>query len=265
MDSEKFRSFVLEVLGEEFPEHAFLPGQHANVVRWNESEFGLYNLQTETAHLEFGDRRIRSIVVEYFGRMIKMVEIGTSMVPNSWEEAKPRVRLQLMPAKFRLPNISVTYPFLDDLFISVVVDADHGYAYVREEDLRKWSMSSIDLYEIARENLAAASQGLNISYVPGPPALIALETRDSYDAARILLPELREFAASKLGSPFLAGIPNRDFLILWPASAPHEFQLHVRRQISADSHGRSHPLTPQILSATVDSIVPENNRMACDE
>ena len=45
--------------------------------------------------------------------------------------------------------------------------------------------------------------------------LVILQTLDGYDASRILLPALHERLKRLLGTPFAAGIPNRDFAI-WP-------------------------------------------------
>ncbi len=159
-----------------------------------------------------------------------------------------------MPAGFARSGVSVTFPFLDEVLISVVVDAEHGYAYVRAEDVARWQVSLIDLYEAACENLAEASHNLGVSYYEGPPAIIALDTSDGYAAARILLPSLRQFVIERLGTPFCAGIPNRDFLIMWSANTDDNFQKRMRAQLIEDTQGRSHPLSSQILRVTEDSI-----------
>jgi hypothetical protein len=159
-----------------------------------------------------------------------------------------------MPAAFRRSGVSVTYPFLDDVLISVVVDAEHGYAYVRSEDVERWGVGLIDLYEAARTNLELASQNLDVSYFPGPPAIIALDTSDGYAAARVLLPSLRQFVGERLGTPFYAGIPNRDFLIMWSADTEPEFLARMRSQLLEDSQCRSHPLSSRVLSVSADSI-----------
>ena len=254
MDAESFRDFVLSVLSEAFPAEPFQAGERADAIRWKESEIGLHNLHADAAMLRTEPDKVRQAIVEHFARIVQLTDVELAMLPGTWEEARTRVRLQLMPAAFAKSGVSVTYPFLDEVLISVVVDAEHGYAYVRSEDVERWDVSLIDLYEAACENLTEASQNLAISYYQGPPSIIALDTNDGYAAARILLPSLREFVSEKLGSPFCAGIPNRDFLIMWSAETDDEFQARMKSQLIEDTHSRSHPLSSRILRVTDESI-----------
>lgn len=254
MDAESFRDFVLSVLSQAFPNQSFGPGERADAIRWKDSEIGLHNLHADAALLRTEPDKVRQAIVEHFSRIVQLTDVELAMLPQTWEEARSRVRLQLMPAAFARAGVSVTYPFLDEVLISIVVDAEHGYAYVRTEDIERWQVSLIDLYESACDNLTAASQNLGISFYQGPPAIIALDINDVYAAARILLPSLRQFVSEKLGSPFCAGIPNRDFLIMWSADSDPDFQTRMKTQLVEDTQSRSHPLSNQILKVTEDSI-----------
>jgi hypothetical protein len=254
VDADEFRERVLQILREKFPDEEFVTGILPQVIRWKDVEFGLRNLHADLERTGASDELLRETIITHFGRVISMSEFSTNMLPKSWEAAKSRVRLQLMPSDFCRDGFSVTYPFLDSVLISVVIDSENGYAYVRQEDLQNWQISLFDLYEVARENLKAASQGIEISVIEGPPGLIALQTQDGYDAARILLPELRKFASEQLGSPFYAAVPNRDFLIMWPSETNEEFHESMRSQVTSDFTSRSHPLTRTILLVSEDSI-----------
>jgi hypothetical protein len=255
MDAASFRNFVLEVLSEAFPDQPFVPGERADAIRWKDSEIGLHNLHADAALLQTEPEKVRQTIVEHFARIVQLTDVELAILPQTWEEARSRVRLQLMPAAFARAGVSVTYPFLDEVLISVVVDAEHGYAYVRTEDVERWQVSQIDLYESACDNLRDASQNLGVSFYQGPPSIIALDINDGYAAARILLPSLREFVSQRLGSPFFAGIPNRDFLIMWSAG-DEAFQARMKAQLVEDTLSRSHPLSNQILVATEESISP---------
>ncbi len=254
MDAQAFRDFVLKVLIDAFPEEVFQSGSRDEVIRWRDTEIGLHNLHAEAALARTDLDKVRSTIVEHFSRIVKLTDSELSQLPPTWEEAKSRVRLQLMPASFARAGINVTFPFSEEVLVSVVVDAEHGYAYIRTEDLERWEIGLVDLYETARDNLQNASQNLGVSYFPGPPPIIALDIADGYAAARILLPTLREFAIEKLGTPFHAGIPNRDFLILWPANTPDDFQKRIREQLHEDAESRSHPLSSRVLTVTQDTI-----------
>jgi hypothetical protein len=254
MDAESFRDFVLNILNTEFPGEPFLRGERVDAIRWKDSEIGLHNLHADTALVRATPEAVRQTIVEHFARIVKLTDSELASLPDEWEQARSLVRLQLMPASFARAGVSVTYPFLDDVLISVVVDAENGYAYVRSEDIERWQVGLVDLYEAARENLQRASQDLGISFYPGPPAIVALDTNDGYAAARLLLPSLRQFVSQRIGTPFHAGIPNRDFLIMWAVSDDEEFQSRVQRQLLDDSQCRSHPLSCRILTVTEESI-----------
>ena len=254
MDAEAFRDFVLTVLCEEFPNESFSAGDRSDAIRWKESEIGLHNLHADAALVHSEPAAVRKTIVDHFSRIVKLTDDELATLPIHWEEAKNRVRLQLMPSVFERSGVSVTYPFLDEVLVSVVVDAEHGYAYVRSEDVERWQIGLIDLYEAARDNLQQASQNLDVSYFPGPPAIVALDTTDGYAAARILLPSLRQFISERLGNPFYAGIPNRDFLIMWSAESEREFQSRMQAQLLEDTQSRSHPLSARVLTVTPESI-----------
>jgi hypothetical protein len=257
MDAEAFRDLVLTVLGEAFPNESFAPGGQSDAILWKESEIGLQNLHADAALVRSDPVAVRNTIVEHFSRIIKLTDVELASLPDTWEEAKNRVRLQLMPAAFTRPGVSVTYPFLNDVLISVVVDAEHGYAYVRTEDVQRWNVGLVDLYEAARENLELASQDLDVSFFPGPPPLVALDTTDGYAAARILLPSLRQIICEKIGSPFFAGIPNRDFLIMWSTDCEPEFRAHMRRQLIEDAQSQSYPLSARVLRVSLGRIDAE--------
>lgn len=254
MEAKEFRDRVLEILRSEFPNEIFRVDEREGVIAWNEAEFGLHSLHTDAERFQISEEQLREAVVAHFDKVIKMTEVGKLVVPEIWTDARERLRLQLMPAALVRESISVTYPMLDEVLVSVVIDSPYGYAYVRHEDLLRWNISQFDLYEIACDNLKKASEGIEISFIEGPPPLIVLQTQDGYDAARILLPEFREFATERLGSPFYAAVPNRDFLIMWSQSAEPTFHEHIRNQVRIDTASQSHPLTSTILLVTEEKI-----------
>lgn len=254
MNEKAFRDRVLEILRSEFPNEHFRADHREGVITWKEAEFGLHSLHVDAERLGVSDAQLREAVVAHFDKVIKLTEVGKLVVPPDWETARERLRLQLMPADWVRDGISVTYPLLERVVISVVIDSEHGYAYVRHEDLSRWQTSAFDLYEVACENLKQASEGIEISFIEGPPQLILLQTHDGYDAVRLLLPEFREFAAERLGSPFYAAIPNRDFLIMWSQSVEERYHEQIKNQVRIDTITQAHPLTSTILIVTEEKI-----------
>ncbi|HLA94243.1 MAG TPA: hypothetical protein VK612_00880, partial [Pyrinomonadaceae bacterium] len=63
------------------------------------------------------------------------------------------------------------------------------------------------------------------------------------DAVRIVDEGLQQLISEQIGSPFYAGVPNRDFLICWSKNNDKEFQNQMRSQISSDFDERPYPLS----------------------
>ena len=96
------------------------------------------------------------------------------------------------------------------------LDSPQNFAYIVESALKRWKLSVDEVHELAIRNLVERSAELEVKAgqdEEGRVALAVIQTMDGYDASRILLPTLHERLSQYLGSPFLAGIPNRDFLI----------------------------------------------------
>jgi hypothetical protein len=77
---------------------------------------------------------------------------------------------------------------------------------------------------------------------------------DGFDASRLLLPTLHDRLREHLGSPFVAGIPNRDILLCFRDD--DETVQRLREQIDADYKKMPHPITDHLLLVTPDGIAP---------
>ena len=75
---------------------------------------------------------------------------------------------------------------------------------------------------------------------------------DGYDASRVLLPTLHEKLREHLGSPFAAGIPNRDILLCFRND--DETVGRLREQIAEDHRQMPHGVTDKLLLVTPDGI-----------
>jgi uncharacterized protein YtpQ (UPF0354 family) len=77
---------------------------------------------------------------------------------------------------------------------------------------------------------------------------------DGFDATRILLPTLHSRLREHLGSPFVAGIPNRDILLCFRDD--EETVERLKKQIADDYIKMPHPITDKLLLVTADGIAP---------
>ena len=263
MNRAEFQAFVLDVLRERFPERDYAAGDSEDLIVCGSEQFGLHNLQARCGNVEADEQDLRELVASHFSRMAQLAELHGANDSPAWSIIQPRLRPQIMPAEFtrqvpivHLPLGAVTEDAAEDadVLIGIALDSEAGYSYVRLEDAALWGRTPVELFEAALENLKEASRELPMAMFPEPNLAIVIETKDGYDAARILIPDLREFVARKLGAPFYAGIPNRDFLIMWSQGASQVFQTFCRQKIAEDFGQQDHPLSPRILVACAENL-----------
>ena len=84
--------------------------------------------------------------------------------------------------------------------------------------------------------------------------LIVVTTKDGLASSRILHPDLHRLFRGPLGSPFLAGIPDRDTLVIY--SNRRRLKQRTERQLRKDHDTSSYPITPRPFLVTPDGIAP---------
>ena len=77
---------------------------------------------------------------------------------------------------------------------------------------------------------------------------------DGFDASRILLPTLHNRLREHLGSPFVAGIPNRDILLCFRND--EQTVERLSEKISEDYRQMPHQVTDKLLLITPDGVAP---------
>ena len=126
--------------------------------------------------------------------------------------------------------------------------------FVTDWDLTRWGIDPETLHEQAIDNLTQLSwpQRLEGSREPSGGRLILVATNDSFDASRLLHPDLHRLLSGRLGSPFLAGIPDRDTLVT--CSTDPLLQRRIARKVGEDYRTSPHPVTPRLFLVTPDGI-----------
>jgi len=261
MDIADFTVRVHEVLKKHFPDQEFDATPEEGVISSETMRFGLANVMAELYHTDLDDEEFERRIATHFEQAFAMVQDDALVAPD-WERARPRLRLQL--ANLQIPEfaMTITFPFSHEVCSAVVIDAPHGYAYVNKQNAEAWGQTTVDLIEIARENLCAAVKETNMMQIPAPGGdhLIVVQETDGYAAARVLLPQFREFLIQNLAprAGFVwVGVPNRDFLIAWPDSVAQETQRSIREQLKVDARQQHHPLCSVPLRVTKETIEPQ--------
>lgn len=121
----------------------------------------------------------------------------------TFEQIRLRARLNDQPAPdWPLESIG------DHLFLSLVYDLPESVRSIANDDLQAWGVSYWEAREVAVQNL----EETELVMASLGDELFASNTGDTYDATRMILPELVE-RLPIAGKPILM-VPNRDTLLL---------------------------------------------------
>lgn len=261
-DPDAFRGFAVRVLRERFHDADFTLADEPLTLRFGDHQFGLQSSMAAYLRDNLTPDETRELIITHFERMLADLAPSQGPSPVPWHDAVVRLRPQIMPVEYleQAPAPLLAWELNHDVAIAIVVDHDNSYSYVRDEDLAVWSQTRETVREQAIENLNEASAGMQMQSSDGPDKFVGIQVADGYDAARILIPKLREFLTSQLGSPFYVGIPNRDFLICWSASCSQRFHDFARAKVAKDFEVQPYPLSPEVFLATAESFGPETPR-----
>lgn len=244
-----FTAWALGVLREEAPDLA--PRREADDVITvggeDGTQLGLQSLRAIAMQGGLSEAELRAALVDRARRLT-----GAPSSPATWDEARALLRPQLMPEEYlqQAPVPLLFRPFHSGVVAGVVLDLPESYSYVRAKDGPAWGVDDETVWRQAIDNLETASAGMEAHVAGGPNRWVAVGMGDGYDAARLLVPGVRGFLADRLGEPFYAGTPNRDFLIAWAADCSPPFWEFVGGKLEKDHREQPYPLTPAASRAT---------------
>ncbi|MFC2252406.1 hypothetical protein ACETRX_22405 [Labrys portucalensis] len=248
---ESFREEVVALLRRRRPALAFtLPGDDPEGIHvkvgGNTLQVYLGNLERQLGKARGMDREGQ--ILDFFDRIVA-VRPADDEERARWQEARTKLRLQVVPIEYRRQAKELVSR---DLAARVVI----AYALVTTDDLKTWGVDADAIHEAALAGLEAASGKLAIEAersAKGRGAYATILTNDGYDAARLLLPSVRQRLLQALGSDLaIAGIPNRDFLVAW--TPDFSARAGFAAKVSEDSKSRSHPLTDELFVIEVNGF-----------
>jgi hypothetical protein len=256
MSRREFQDYAASIIRERFPGDAIRVDPRDVEVVWSGgTQLGLQNLYAVYTRDHLTSDDLLTLMTNQFHQLLVADPNGSGPESRRWTEVASKVRPQLMRRNLDTQGIQlVTESFCGEVLIGFVIDDERGYTYVTQASLTNWGKSVPELRNHCITNLEAASAGMNLHVYDAPEKFIGVEIKDGYDAARVLLPGIRRFAAEKLGEPFFAGAPNRDFLIMWSRSCSDQFQRHIRELLEKDCDAQPYPLISKPLKVTRDNI-----------
>jgi uncharacterized protein YtpQ (UPF0354 family) len=254
---EQYQQHVLGLLATTFPDEEFEGSPDPFLIKHGAAELGLHNLYALDTEKRFDPEERDAHIREHVWRILEALQLTQNASVPDWDEARGKLRLQFMRTEHTLRAPVITFTFARDVVVALAIDLTHAYSYVSPAHLERWKVAEEVAYEEALSNLEQASAGIQIHATGAPQALLAIQTGDGYDAARLLLPTMRKLAVEHLGEPCYAAVPNRDFLIMWSVSNPAEFQTMVRAQVRQDCESQPYPLTSTVFVVTEAEVKPD--------
>ncbi len=255
---EQFIQQVIDVVHGRFP--------LVKIARAKQHPFSLL-INGHVASLE-NVYRISALRPEDFKRHIErwMVELlraseGSPDQEGAFDDLKDRIMPMVLSRTTSdvSTGTMVTQPLVDNLIVSYAVDSDRTIAYIPMQHFAGWHMSVDQLHEAAMANLVRKSESIPAQAAQdenGRINLILFQTMDGYDASRILLPTLHDRLREHLGSPFAAGVPNRDILLCFRNDK--ETVSRLRAQIEQDYRQMPHQVSERLFLITPDGIAPHD-------
>lgn len=258
MTDREFGQYVFEILEKEYKEKTFEKTNDNLVINSGEIQLGLESLLKKYYDSGSTKDKFRTVVKEHFESMFTQLEMQKQLENLKWESAKVMLRPMFAPVEYA-EKIDIYHTKVDsNIMAAYVIDIEKSYRYVSREDIKRWGVSEADIEDNAGKNLNEASKNAPVQGSLNEVKFLIINANDGYDAARLLSQDFRDFLGSKLGYPFHAGIPNRDFLIVWALENPEEMKSGFVESIKSDFNEKPYPLTPNVLEVRKDSIIVKN-------
>lgn len=165
--------------------------------------------------------------------------------PRNWAEFKARILPTVSPSEYQ--KMAQCQPMGLRVARCFVVDNENTRAFVTPKDMEAWGVKLPELQATAMANLQKISptSQLRLNMDGDQVNLVISSQHDSYDSARILLPEVQSFIRQVLHGDALVAIPNRDFMIAWRVDNPRKRILAER--VVQDYQQQPHPLTYELF------------------
>jgi len=121
--------------------------------------------------------------------------------------------------------------FLADLVVLYAVETEDQLALVRPADAERWQRPLRELHRRALTNLYRQTErSEKLLCEPGEQGtLCGWASGDGYDAARLLVPELRRQIVRELGGPAVYAVPSEDVYVALPVRLAERIRQQVLR------------------------------------
>jgi uncharacterized protein YtpQ (UPF0354 family) len=188
---------------------------------------------------------------DFFDSTVKVMhapQLGCEQLDDVCDEIFPFIRHDSLGGE---EGRLVKSPWLADLSVTYVIRIPKGFRYITELDLERWGRTPDELHQLAIANLCKLDTEAQVPEVPTDALpFVMVAAGDNMEASRLLNPGLYELFAKMLGGPFIAAIPCRDALILFPNDKT--LRRAVQQTVREDYESSDHAITDRLFLVTPD-------------
>jgi uncharacterized protein YtpQ (UPF0354 family) len=201
----------------------------------------------------------RAQIIEHFVQSLAQ-SVDLHLGHETWEDAQARVLPLLKPRSYldsdTATRHSLVTEWLADVVICYALRSKDIYRFVTTADADRWQTDAEGVHQMALANLCRLGWPTKLegaSQRDGSRVII-VATGDGLASSRILHPDLHRLFSGPLGSPFRAGIHDRDTLVVY--SDRRRLRQQTERQLRKDHRTSGYPITPRPFLVTLDGIAP---------
>jgi uncharacterized protein YtpQ (UPF0354 family) len=183
-----------------------------------------------------------------------------SLGRETWADAEARLLPILKPRSYvdsdAVGRNSLFNEWLADVVICYALRSKDIFRFVTTADADRWQMDAQALHQVAIANLCRLGWPSKMGGARQKDGgrVILVATGDGLASSRLLHPDLHKLLCGPLGSPFRAGIPDRDTLVVY--SDRRRIRQQTERQLRKDHRTSGYPITPCPFLVTPDGIAP---------
>jgi uncharacterized protein YtpQ (UPF0354 family) len=146
-------------------------------------------------------------------------------------------------------------PLTEDMVVALLLEYEGRARYVRVSDLDAWRLDQQAAFALAAHNLRARSERARLVCERGAFGVsFAARTGDGRDSARVLLPELYEELAARLGPEVCIAIPHRDTFLACDGRDPALVE-QLARRAAEDAARAPHALSARTFRLTAAGLL----------
>ena len=252
---EAFHDEVIAVGKRRLPEMAVEPGRSVAEVSTRGHALALGNIFRLVRDLT--PRSRETMIVEWLSHFSPAADAKADAIAEAsgdWEKARTLLRPKLIKALPIMVDRLIARPFVDDLVVSYVIDLGDKDLYVSKDRFAEWRVTRDEVHANAVANLEKMSSGIAADpRRDDKGAILNLRFSDGYDASRLVLPGLRSRLLAEFGSPFYAGVPARDLLIVW-SKGEDKFQKDMAEIVRDDAATMDHPVSVKVFAVDEQGV-----------